>query len=84
MTEKKKPEAKKPSASQRFSDVAKEHGIEVKTLLALVDQFVTAHPDFQDIVYVEGKKPSPSSNLAKTYRKEFFDFIEDKVPKKAV
>jgi len=84
MTEKKKPEAKKPSASQRFSDVAKEHGIEVKTLLALVDQFVEAHPDFQDIVYVEGKKPAPSSNLGKTYRDEFLKFIEDKVPKKAV
>lgn len=84
MTEKKKPEAKKPSASQRFSDVAKELGIEVKTLLALVDQFVAARPDFQDIVYVEGKKPAPSSNLGKTYRKEFFEFIEDKVPKKAV
>jgi translation initiation factor IF-2 len=84
MTEKKKPEAKKPSASQRFSDVAKEHGIEVKTLLALVDQFVEAHPDFQDIVYVEGKKPAPSSNLGKTYRDEFLKFIEDKVPKKAI
>jgi translation initiation factor IF-2 len=84
MTEKKKPEAKKPSASQRFSDVAKELGIEVKTLLGLVDQFVAARPDFQDIVYVEGKKPAPSSNLGKTYRKEFFEFIEDKVPKKAV
>ena len=30
MTEKKKPEAKKAAATQRFSDVAKELGIEVK------------------------------------------------------
>ena len=42
MTEKKKSEAKKPATTQRFSDVAKELGIEVKALLALVDQFVVA------------------------------------------
>lgn len=59
MTEKKKPEAKKSSASQRFSDVAKELGIEVKVLLALVDQFVAARPDFESLVYTEGKKPAP-------------------------
>ncbi len=84
MTEKKKPEAKKSSASQRFSDVAKELGIEVKVLLALVDQFVAARPDFESLVYTEGKKPAPSSNLGKTYRDDFFKFIEDKIPKKPV
>ena len=68
MTEKKKSEAKKPAATQRFSDVAKELGIEVKVLLALVDQFVVARPDYKDYVYTEGKKPAASSNFGKTYR----------------
>jgi len=46
MTEKKKkPEAnKKAGATQRYSDLAKELGIEVKDLLALADQFVEAYP----------------------------------------
>ena len=49
MTEKKKkPEAKKAPATTRFSDVAKELGLEVKALLALVDQFVEARPDYKD------------------------------------
>lgn len=49
MTEKKKkPETKKASTTQRYSDVAKELGLEVKALLALADQFVEAHPDFKE------------------------------------
>jgi translation initiation factor IF-2 len=83
MTEKKKTEAKKPAATQRFSDVAKELGIEVKTLLALVDQFVVARPDYKDYVYSEGKKPAASSNFGKTYREDFLNFAADKLPKKA-
>ena len=83
MTEKKKSEAKKPAATQRFSDVAKELGIEVKALLALVDQFVVAHPDYKDYVYTEGKKPAASSNFGKTYRDDFLTFAADKLPKKA-
>ena len=83
MTEKKKPEAKKAAATQRFSDVAKELGIEVKALLALVDQFVAARPDYKDYVYTEGKKPAASSNFGKTYRDDFMTFAEDKLPKKA-
>ena len=83
MTEKKKSEAKKPAATQRFSDVAKELGIEVKALLALVDQFVVARPDFKDYVYTDGKKPAASSNFGKIYREEFLAFAADKLPKKA-
>ncbi len=83
MTEKKKTEAKKPAASQRFSDVAKELGLEVKALLALVDQFVVARPDYKDYVYTEGKKPAASSNFGKTYREDFLNFAADKLPKKA-
>ena len=83
MTEKKKSEAKKPATTQRFSDVAKELGIEVKALLALVDQFVAARPDFKDYVFTDGKKPAASSNFGKIYREEFMAFAADKVPKKA-
>ncbi|MSS99205.1 MAG: translation initiation factor IF-2 [Opitutia bacterium] len=82
MTEKKKPEAKKPAVTQRFSDVAKDLGIEVKALIALVDEFVLARPDFKDYVYTEGKKPAASSNFGKTYREEFLAFAADKLPKK--
>jgi hypothetical protein len=83
MTEKKKkPEAKKASTTQRYSDVAKELGLEVKALLALADQFVEAHPDFKDLVYAEGKKPAASSNFSKFYRDDFMKFAEDKLPKK--
>ena len=83
MTEKKKPEPKKVVPAQRFSDVAKELGVEVKALLALVDQFVVAFPDFRDYVYSEGKKPAASSNFGKTYREEFLIFVADKIPRKA-
>lgn len=83
MTEKKKPEAKKAAVTQRFSDVAKELGIEVKALLTLVDEFVVARPDFKDYVFIEGKKPAASSNFSKTYRDEFMAFAVDKLPKKA-
>jgi translation initiation factor IF-2 len=82
MTEKKKPEAKKAATTQRFSDVAKELGLEVKALLALVDQFVEAQPEFRDYVYSAGKKPAASSNFGKTYRDDFMKFAEDKLPKK--
>lgn len=83
MTEKKKkPEAKKASTTQRYSDVAKELGLEVKALLALADQFVEAHPDFKDLVYAEGKKPAASSNFSKFYRDDFMKFAEDKLPKR--
>ena len=84
MTEKKKPEAKKATATQRYSDVAKDLGIEVKLLLALADQFVEARPDYKDFVYPEGKKPAASSNFSKTYRDDFIKFIDDKIPKKPV
>ncbi|MFM7240516.1 MAG: translation initiation factor IF-2 [Opitutia bacterium] len=83
MTEKKKSEAKKPAATQRFSDVAKELGLEVKALLALVDQFVVAHPEYKDYVYIDGKKPASSSNFGKTYRDDFLTYAADKLPKKA-
>ena len=83
MTEKKKTEAKKPATTQRFSDVAKELGVEVKALLALVDQFVVARPDFKDYVFTDGKKPAASSNFGKIYREEFLAFAADKLPKKA-
>ena len=83
MTEKKKSEAKKTATTQRFSDVAKELGIEVKALLALVDQFVVAHPEYKDYVYIDGKKPASSSNFGKTYRDDFLTFAADKLPKKA-
>ena len=83
MTEKKKSEAKKTAATQRFSDVAKELGLEVKALLALVEQFVEAQPEFKDLVYTAGKKPSASSNFSKTYRDDFMKFAADKLPKKA-
>ncbi|MFZ9979025.1 MAG: GTP-binding protein, partial [Opitutales bacterium] len=82
MTEKKKSEAKKTTTTQRFSDVAKELGVEVKALLALVDQFVVARPDFKDYVYTDGKKPAASSNFGKIYRDEFMAFAADKLPKK--
>lgn len=83
MTEKKKkPEAKKASTTQRYSDVAKELGLEVKALLALADQFVEAHPDFKELVYAEGKKPAASSNFSKFYRDDFMKFAADKLPKK--
>ena len=82
MTEKKKPEAKKASTTQRDSDVAKELGLEVKVLLTLADQFVEAHPDFKELVYAEGKKPAASSNFSKFFRKEFMEFAADKLPKK--
>ena len=84
MTEKKKPEAKKSTATQRYSDVAKDLGIEVKLLLALADKFVEASPEYKDYVYPEGKKPAASSNFSKTYRDDFLKFIADKIPKKAV
>jgi translation initiation factor IF-2 len=84
MSEKKKPEAKKVVTTQRYSDVAKDLGIEVKLLLALADQFVEARPDYKDYVYPEGKKPAASSNFAKTYRDDFLKFIADKIPKKVV
>ena len=84
MTEKKKPEAKKSTATQRYSDVAKDLGIEVKLLLALADKFVEAFPEYKDYVYPEGKKPAASSNFAKTYRDDFLKFIADKIPKKPV
>ena len=84
MSEKKKPEAKKAATTQRYSDVAKDLGIEVKLLLALADQFVEARPDYKDYVYPEGKKPAASSNFAKTYRDDFLKFIADKIPKKPV
>ena len=84
MTEKKKkPEAKKVVAPQRYSDVAKDLGLEVKALIALVDQFVEAQPEWRDYVYSEGKKPAASSNFGKTYRDAFMTFAEDKLPKKA-
>ena len=84
MTEKKKkPEAtKKASTTQRYSDVAKELGIEVKALLALADQFVEAHPDYKDYVYTDGKKPAASSNFSKLIRDDFLKFAADKLPKK--
>ena len=83
MTEKKKSEAKKPATTQRFSDVAKELGIEVKALLALVDQFVVARPDFKDYVFTDGKKPAAPSNFGKLYREELLALAADKLPKKA-
>jgi len=84
MTEKKKkkPEAKKAPTTQRYSDVAKELGIEVKALLALADQFVEARPDYKDYVYADGKKPAASSNFSKLLRDDFLKFAADKLPKK--
>ncbi|MEY4271899.1 MAG: hypothetical protein RL250_765 [Verrucomicrobiota bacterium] len=83
MTEKKKkPEAKKAPTTQRYSDVAKELGLEVKALLALADQFVEAHPDYKDYVYTDGKKPAASSNFSKLIRDDFLKFAADKLPKK--
>ena len=83
MTEKKKTEAKKPAPTQRFSDVAKELGVEVKALIVLVDEFVVARPDYKDYVYTDGKKPAASSNFGKIYREDFLTFAADKLPKKA-
>ncbi len=81
---KKKPEAApKKAATARYNDVAKELGVEVKALLALVDQFVDAHPDFKDYVYNEGKKPAASNNFPKFIRDDFMKFAGDKLPKKA-
>ena len=82
MTEKKKPETKKAtSTTPRYSDVAKELGIEVKVLLALADQFVEVRPDYKDYVYQGGKKPAASSNFSKTYQEDFRKFITEKLPK---
>jgi uncharacterized protein (DUF111 family) len=71
MTEKKKPDSKRAATTQRFSEVAKEElGIEVKLLLQLTEDFLQVHPEFKDYIYLNGKKPSPSSNLNKLCRKE--------------
>jgi len=84
MTDKKKPEAAaKKATTARYNDVAKELGVEVKALLALVDQFVDAHPDFKAYVYNEGKKPAASNNFPKFIRDDFMKFDGDKLPKKA-
>ncbi len=85
MTDKKKKAApaKKTSATQRFSDVAKELGVEVKQLLAWVDEFVEAFPMWKDSVYSEGKKPAPSSTCGKFYRDELMTFLAPKLPKAA-
>jgi len=84
MTDKKKPEAAaKKATTARYNDVAKELGVEVKALLALVDQFVDAHPDFKAYVYNEGKKPAASNNFPKFIRDDFMKFAGDKLPKKA-
>ncbi|MFM7210049.1 MAG: hypothetical protein ACKOY8_09560, partial [Verrucomicrobiota bacterium] len=81
---KKKPEAaSKKATTARYNDVAKELGLEVKALLALVDQFVDAHPDFKDYVYNEGKNPAASNNFPKFIRDDFMKFAGDKLPKKA-
>jgi len=81
---KKKPEAAaKKATTARYNDVAKELGVEVKALLALVDQFVDAHPDFKAYVYNEGKKPAASNNFPKFIRDDFMKFAGDKLPKKA-
>jgi len=81
MTDKKKTPVKKGPATQRFSDVAKELGVEVKQLLAWVDEFVDANPSWKDSVYSEGKKPSASSTCGKFYREELMAFIAPKLPK---
>ncbi len=85
MTDKKKKAApaKKSPATQRFSDVAKELGVEVKQLLAWVDEFVDAFPSWKDSVYSEGKKPAASSTCGKFYRDELMAFIAPKLPKPA-
>jgi len=85
MTDKKKkaPPAKKSPATQRFSDVAKELGVEVRQLLAWVDEFVDAFPSWKDSVYSEGKKPSPSSTCGKFYREELMTFLAPRLPKPA-
>ena len=83
MTEKKKPESKRAATTQRFSEVAKELGIEVKLLLQLTDDFIAARPDYKDYIYQNGKKPSPSSNLPKPCREELLEFVLSKIPKKA-
>ena len=69
MTDKKKKAApaKKTPATQRFSDVAKELGVEVKQLLAWVDEFVEANPSWKDSVYSEGKKPAASSTCSASW-----------------
>ncbi len=83
MTEKKKKPtpAKKSTPTQRFSDVAKELGVEVKQLLTWADEFVDANPTWKDSVYSEGKKPAASSTFAKYYREELLAFITPKLPK---
>ncbi len=85
MTEKKKkPEGgAKKATTARYNDVAKELGVEVKALLALVEQFVDAHPDFKDYVYNDGKKPAASNNFPKFIRDDFMKFAGDKLPQKA-
>ena len=83
MTEKKKPESKRAATTQRFSEVAKELGIEVKLLLQLTDDFIAARPDYKDYIYSNGKKPSASSNLPKPCREELLEFVLSKIPKKA-
>jgi len=81
---KKKPEAAaKKATTARYNDVAKELGVEVKALLALVDLFVDAHPDFKVYVYNEGKKPAASNNFPKFIRDDFMKFAGDKLPKRA-
>ena len=83
MTEKKKPESKRAATTQRFSEVAKELGIEVKLLLQLTDDFIAARPDYKDYIYSNGKKPSASSNLPKPCREDLLEFVLSKIPKKA-
>ncbi|MFM9001399.1 MAG: hypothetical protein ACKORB_07230, partial [Opitutia bacterium] len=80
---KKKPDAApKKGATARYSDVAKELGVEVKALLALVEQFADAHPDFKAYVYVDGTQPEASNNFSKLIRDDFMKFAADKLPKK--
>ena len=85
MTDKKKKAApaKKAPTTQRFSDVAKELGVEVKQLLAWVDEFVEAFPSWKDSVYSEGKKPAASSTCGKFYRDELMTFLAPRLPKVA-
>lgn len=85
MTEKKKrPEAKRAATTQRFSDVAKEQGIEVKLLLSLTEDWLKLFPENKDSLYSDGKKPTASSNLPKFLRKELLEYVADKIPKKPV
>jgi len=82
MTEKKKKvPAKRTPATLRFSDVAKELGVEVRQLLVWVDAFVDAFPSWKDSIYLEGKKPAASSTCGKFYRDELLAFIQPLLPK---